>query len=497
MTSAKEANEATRALREVLEDGEFTYNSKVESRLADVEAAIANMTTRDLTDEEADAWAMRTIPAPAAHYYRRAIAAALLASNRGEIPSEVRPRPSAAAVGPFGQARGERVAPLESVHLDKETYEARRAAIERGTFANPATNSKAERSEAFAGVTANHADGSQISVDLSSSPVPLHANDRIVVTRFPDGNVPLSITIGGEPEKLVDERGSVAGDTTDDEARSWERSANDWFSRGRAAAFREMLDTALSGIGREPTPGDRESAMRRIGQLESERSDVVSALRRICEKHGDNDWKDNYHLADVLRRNLEPWLNAHVERERDFPKPAPSEDGGVPGTIPDSLRVFHFRGYACICPRAANVCAIDIAAGTLWNDSAEPRRYFIAVVGYEGTEAAEHFTADPPGASVFSKWEDWYSEVLHRAAAEYQREALEEGRKVFESHMGGSLEDSERADALTAATWSISYSFKCGELVPGPVRGPIMEYVNKARVDIESRLTGLPGKVPE
>lgn len=43
-----------------------------------------------LTEPEADAWALRTIPAPHAYYYRRAIAAALLASNRGDIPAEVR-----------------------------------------------------------------------------------------------------------------------------------------------------------------------------------------------------------------------------------------------------------------------------------------------------------------------------------------------------------------------------------------------------------------------
>jgi len=36
----------------------------------------------------------------------------------------------------------------------------------------------------------------------------------------------------------------------------------------------------------------------------SERERTVSALRTICADHGDNDWPDNLHLADVIEKHL-------------------------------------------------------------------------------------------------------------------------------------------------------------------------------------------------
>ena len=38
--------------------------------------------------------------------------------------------------------------------------------------------------------------------------------------------------------------------------------------------------------------------------LRCERADAISALRRICERHGDNDWTDDLNLADIIEKHL-------------------------------------------------------------------------------------------------------------------------------------------------------------------------------------------------
>lgn len=54
-----------------------------------------------------------------------------------------------------------------------------------------------------------------------------------------------------------------------------------------------------------------EEAGRRGAELERQRAIVT--LRRICGNHGDNDWPDNLHLADVLEKHLEKHLERHLE----------------------------------------------------------------------------------------------------------------------------------------------------------------------------------------
>ena len=46
-----------------------------------------------------------------------------------------------------------------------------------------------------------------------------------------------------------------------------------------------------------------------------ERHEVLEMLRQVCEEHGDNDWPDDLHLADVIEKHL--WR--HLED--------PSDDG--------------------------------------------------------------------------------------------------------------------------------------------------------------------------
>lgn len=56
-------------------------------------------------------------------------------------------------------------------------------------------------------------------------------------------------------------------------------------------------------------------ALRELGQEERdkygwirEREAAVAALRRVCRTHGDNDWPENLHLADVIEKHLERHL---------------------------------------------------------------------------------------------------------------------------------------------------------------------------------------------
>lgn len=40
-------------------------------------------------------------------------------------------------------------------------------------------------------------------------------------------------------------------------------------------------------------------------RLISERQAAIQALRELCEDHGDNDWPDDLHLADIINKHLE------------------------------------------------------------------------------------------------------------------------------------------------------------------------------------------------
>lgn len=75
---------------------------------------------------------------------------------------------------------------------------------------------------------------------------------------------------------------------TDDEERA--------YIEGGRAAWRSMLSRCLSELGY----GDETRQAAAVAQLEEARA----ALRRVCEDHGDNDWPDELHLADVIEKHL-------------------------------------------------------------------------------------------------------------------------------------------------------------------------------------------------
>ena len=67
------------------------------------------------------------------------------------------------------------------------------------------------------------------------------------------------------------------------------------YERGYRSALRMVLGDVLRGLMDD---GDAE-------RWRLERMDTVAALRRVCERYGDNDWEDNLHLADVVEKHLE------------------------------------------------------------------------------------------------------------------------------------------------------------------------------------------------
>ena len=46
-----------------------------------------------------------------------------------------------------------------------------------------------------------------------------------------------------------------------------------------------------------------------IARLAMEREETISALRSVCEEHGDNEWSEDLHLADVVNKHLGNYLH--------------------------------------------------------------------------------------------------------------------------------------------------------------------------------------------
>ena len=46
-----------------------------------------------------------------------------------------------------------------------------------------------------------------------------------------------------------------------------------------------------------------------IASLTLEREDTISALRTVCEDHGDNKWDNDLRLSDVVNKHLSVHLN--------------------------------------------------------------------------------------------------------------------------------------------------------------------------------------------
>jgi len=87
----------------------------------------------------------------------------------------------------------------------------------------------------------------------------------------------------------------MADETTttgeDDGSELDERS----YERGKRMAWSSLLRQAVHELG---------MSGRTLESLIIEREEAVAMLRDICEDHGDNDWKSDLHLADVIDKHL-------------------------------------------------------------------------------------------------------------------------------------------------------------------------------------------------
>lgn len=69
------------------------------------------------------------------------------------------------------------------------------------------------------------------------------------------------------------------------------------YMRGRRAVWQSLLGQCLRELG-----VDDPVAM--SARWASEREAAVAQLRMLCEEHGDNEWDENLHLADIIDKHL-------------------------------------------------------------------------------------------------------------------------------------------------------------------------------------------------
>lgn len=81
------------------------------------------------------------------------------------------------------------------------------------------------------------------------------------------------------------------------------------YLRGQRSALIHQLHNVLRELSIPYTDIDAapENLMT-IARLTIEREETISALRSVCEDHGDNDWDNDLHLADVVNKHLGNYL---------------------------------------------------------------------------------------------------------------------------------------------------------------------------------------------
>jgi hypothetical protein len=113
------------------------------------------------------------------------------------------------------------------------------------------------------------------------------------------------------------------------------------YLRGQRSAWRTLLSQCIQELGY----GDDLVAAK--ARWITEREAAVAMLREVCGEHGDNDWPNDLHLADVIEKHLARYL----ERRgilNDF-DPRPRLDGFDPTIFVDRLRIMD-RPTCSECP---------------------------------------------------------------------------------------------------------------------------------------------------
>ena len=73
------------------------------------------------------------------------------------------------------------------------------------------------------------------------------------------------------------------------------------YIQGSRAAWTTMLRSCLANLGIDGSEADRTRWI-------LEREAAIAALRRVCRKHGDNNWDEDLHLADIIEKHLGRYL---------------------------------------------------------------------------------------------------------------------------------------------------------------------------------------------
>jgi truncated hemoglobin YjbI len=71
------------------------------------------------------------------------------------------------------------------------------------------------------------------------------------------------------------------------------------YIEGERRAYLSLLRQCINNLGEEER--DRSAWI-------IERQEAIARLRGLCEKHGDNDWPDSLHLADIIEKHLGDYL---------------------------------------------------------------------------------------------------------------------------------------------------------------------------------------------
>lgn len=69
------------------------------------------------------------------------------------------------------------------------------------------------------------------------------------------------------------------------------------YERGSRAAYLVILSECLRQLGYA------DPEVQKVAWIK-EREAAIAALRSMCALHGDNDWSDNLHLADIINKHL-------------------------------------------------------------------------------------------------------------------------------------------------------------------------------------------------
>lgn len=76
-------------------------------------------------------------------------------------------------------------------------------------------------------------------------------------------------------------------------------------TEGEESAYVQGQQTLALAIFRSITPYLPKGTVERdAAALRIERAEAIVALRDICREHGDSEWPDDMHIADIINKHL-------------------------------------------------------------------------------------------------------------------------------------------------------------------------------------------------